>query len=294
MRYHIRHKTTYRYSDRIILKPHLIRLYPQGDARQRLEQWELQVTPEPVGRSQFTDLDGNTLTKVWFHDPTPTLTITATMTVETLQSNPFNYLLDAWATALPWDYPHSLAAQLTPYLRPVQASFDPGAIALAQDLHSDSQGNTLDFLNRLNQMLYTDWDYIYRASGAPWLPGVTLRRRQGSCRDWAVLFMEVCRSLGIPARFVSGYQEGDRDQSDRDLHAWIEVYLPGAGWHGYDPTQGLLVSDRHIPLCASADPQFTAPITGQITPSRLPPPQPVTTTMESAIALEWLTNSESE
>jgi transglutaminase-like putative cysteine protease len=84
----------------------------------------------------------------------------------------------------------------------------------------------------------------------------------GSCRDFTVLFMEACRAVGLAARFVSGYEEGDSTVLERDLHAWAEVYIPGGGWRGFDPTHGLAVADRHVALVASAFPQFTAPVTG--------------------------------
>ncbi|TVQ57649.1 MAG: transglutaminase family protein [Spirulina sp. DLM2.Bin59] len=288
MRYSIRHTTTYTYSDRVLLKPHLVRLHPRADGEQRVEDFALTVIPQPVGRSPLIDLDGNTFTKLWFTEPTSQLEITVTTTVETLLTNPFHYLLEPWAMELPWDYPKGLHHRLQVYLEPIQTQFDPEAIALAQDLFMDNDGNTLNFLNALNQQLYREWDYILRETGAPWLPGVTARRKQGSCRDWAVLFMEVCRSLGIPARFVSGYQAGDRHQDRRDLHGWVEVYLPGAGWRGYDPTQGLVVSEGHIPLCASAHPSNTMPIEGQVTPLQLPRQEPIQTTMASVIHLDWL------
>ena len=108
----------------------------------------------------------------------------------------------------------------------------------------------------------------------------------GSCRDYAVLFMEVCRAMGIPARFVSGYQEGDTEQESRDLHAWAEVYLPGAGWRGYDPTLGLVVSDRHIPLAASAIPSYASAIEGLVTPIK--PEIKVNSQLQTQIMIEAL------
>ncbi|MFM7576061.1 MAG: transglutaminase-like domain-containing protein, partial [Microcystaceae cyanobacterium] len=101
-----------------------------------------------------------------------------------------------------------------------------------------------------------------------WEAGITWRNKRGSCRDLTILFMEVCRTMGLAARFVSGYQEGDQATEDWELHAWAEVYLPGGGWRGYDPTHGLAVSDRHIALVASPNPQDCAPVTGEMMPVR--------------------------
>ena len=186
--------------------------------------------------------------------------------VETSCTNPFAYLLESWATTLPLDYPSSLLKQLKPYLQPYSFVPDSTALELAQDLAIATGGNTLNFLFELNQRIYQDCKYIVRDIGEPFPAGVTWRGKQGSCRDYAVLFMEVCRAVGIAARFVSGYQEGDTEQQSRDLHAWVEVYLPGAGWRGYDPTLGLVISDRHIPLAASAIPKYAAAVEGTVTP----------------------------
>ncbi len=218
------------------------------------------------GSSDFVDLDGNNLIKLWFTQPTAKLSIQTLAKVETTCTNPFAYLLEPWATTLQFDYPSSLLKQLEPYLQPY--SFVPDAIALelAQDLAISTGGNTLNFLFALNQRIYQDCEYMIRDTGEPFPAGVTWRTKQGSCRDYAVLFMDVCRAVGIAARFVSGYQEGDSQQQSRDLHAWVEVYLPGAGWRGYDPTLGLIVSDRHIPLAASAIPQYAAAVEGTVTP----------------------------
>ncbi len=204
-------------------------------------------------------------------------------TVATSCTNPFNYLLESWANTIPFDYPSSLLKQLEPYLRSYGFTPDPIASELAQDIFASTQGNTLDFLFTLNQRIYQDCEYITRETGEPLLPGITWRNKQGSCRDYGVLFMEVCRTMGIPARFVSGYQEGDKEQENRDLHGWVEVYLPGAGWRGYDPTLGLVVGDRHIPLAASAIPAYTATVEGFVTPMK--PGQEVSSNMDAQILI---------
>ncbi len=204
--------------------------------------------------------------KLWFSQPTEKLSIQTLAKVETSCTNPFAYLLEPWANTIPFDYPSSLLQQLEPYLRTYSFIPDSSALELAQDIALATKENTLDFLFALNQRIYQDCKYIIRDTGEPFPAGVTWRGKQGSCRDYAVLFMDVCRALGIAARFVSGYQEGDLDQQSRDLHAWVEVYLPGAGWRGYDPTLGLVVSDRHIPLAASAIPQYAAAVEGTVTP----------------------------
>ena len=224
------------------------------------------MQPQPQGSSNFVDLDGSNLTKLWFIKPTDTLSIQTLAEIETSCTNPFAYLLEPWASFLPLDYPSSLFKQLEPYLRPYSFVSDSTALELAQDIAIATNNNLLDFLFELNQRIYRDCQYIIRNTGEPFPPGVTWRGKKGSCRDYAVLFMDVCRAMGVAARFVSGYQEGDAKQHSRDLHAWVEVYLPGAGWRGYDPTLGLVVSDRHIPLAASAIPSYAAAVEGTVTP----------------------------
>ena len=250
----------------------------------QLHHFSLEVQPKPQGKSDFVDLDGNNLIKLWFNNPTEKLIIQTISKVETNCTNPFNYLLESWATTLPFDYPSSLLNQLKPYLRSHSFVSDGLAVELAQDIFTATYGNTLDFLFALNQRIYQDCEYITRETGEPLPAGITWKRKQGSCRDFVVLFMEVCRAMGIAARFVSGYQEGDRNMSSRTLHAWVEVYLPGAGWRGYDPTLGLVVSDRHIPLAASAIPAYAAAIDGSVLSVKNG--QNVTSTINAQIAIK--------
>ncbi len=266
MHYSITHRTSYQYDRPVQLQPHTLRLRPRSDSWHRLETFEFQVTPQPIGLSEMTDLNGNALIKLWFPlEEVDRLEIITTSQVTTTQENPFAYLLEPYALQLPIDYPSSLKSQLQSYLRSNEM-IDPVAIMLAQDLLVQSNGNPSVFLSALNQLINAECGYGMREAGGPLPPGVTWRDRKGSCRDFTVLFMEVCRAAGLAARFVSGYQEGDLAKAEHYLHAWAEVYLPGAGWRGYDPTLGLLVGDRHIAICASADPSYTVPVSGDYRP----------------------------
>lgn len=266
MLYNIIHRTVYTYNQPVWLKPHLIRLKPRSDSWQQLHSFSWIIDPIPQTVSQVIDLDGNNLIKVWFTEATERLELKFISQIETTKTNPFDYLLEPWAVKLPIDYPSSLLAQLQPYLHPYSRLLDPIVLELAQEIDLEVNGNTISFLSSLNQCLYESCDYIARETGEPWQAGVTWRRKRGSCRDLAILFMEVCRAMGLATRFVSGYQEGDLEQDNRDLHAWVEVYLPGGGWRGYDPTHGLAVSDRHVALAASPLASYAAAITGHIKP----------------------------
>lgn len=266
MRYHISHTTTYTYTQPVLLQLHTLRLLPRSDSWQKLHSFSLAVEPNPSKVSQITDLDGNTIAQLWFQEATEHLQLQVTTEVETYQINPFDYILEPWATKIPIDYPSSLLCQLQPYQQSYGLVSDCAIAQLAQDLYQDVQGNTIAFLTALNQHLYETCEYTIRDTGNPWPAGVTLRQKRGSCRDIAVLFMEICRAVGLATRFVSGYQEGDPDQNNRHLHAWAEVYLPGGGWRGYDPTHGLAVADRHVALVASALPSYATPVSGNFTP----------------------------
>ncbi len=247
--------------------PHTIRLRPRVSGDQLLHQFQWQVIPIPQGHHFTLDPEGNTVLQLWWgRQATSHLQIQITSGVETLCDNPFNFVLEPWATHFPINYPaltlHSLQPYLTPPLPP--AGYDPVAYQLAQELVQACDGHVIDFLSKLNQTLYKNSTYQIRETGSPWAPCLTWQKQSGACRDLTVLFMECCRCLGLAARFVSGYQEGDPDTHERHLHAWAEVFLPGAGWRGYDPTHGLAVADRHIPLVASAHPLNASPVTGSI------------------------------
>ncbi len=270
MPYRIFHQITYRYDRPVLLAPHVLRLRPRCDVTQRLRQFSLRLDPEPQQLYESLDLDGNAILKARFAEQgTTQLVIEATSEVETFRSNPFNYLLEPWATTLPFNYPALLLHQLQPYRGGQFAGgfgpdVDPTASQLAQELWLDSSGNAVAFLSALNQKIYQNCGYQMRETGSPYPPGITWAKKAGSCRDYAVLFMEVCRAAGLASRFVSGYQEGDPDSNDRHLHAWAEVYLPGAGWRGYDPTHGLAVANGHVALVATPTAAQSGPVEGAL------------------------------
>jgi transglutaminase-like putative cysteine protease len=266
VRYHIVHTTTYTYDRPVTLEPHVLRLRPRCDGFQTLRHFSLAINPEPTGVSQVIDPEGNVVVRMWFREPTDCLSFKVVSEVETYCTNPFNYFLEPWAVRLPIDYPASILTQLQPYLQRygIPTTIDPGVVQLAEEVYQGINGETLTFLSELNQRIYQTCQYRVRATGDPLPAGITWTHKSGSCRDLAVLFIETCRVVGLAARFVSGYQEGDLNQKQRDLHAWAEVYLPGAGWRGYDPTQGLAVADRHVVLVASALSRYAAPISGSL------------------------------
>jgi transglutaminase-like putative cysteine protease len=263
MNFEIEHITTYTYDRAVRLAPHTLRLRPRSDVVQTLNKFELIIEPQPQKISESIDLEGNNLLMGWFDNREITsLEITTRSQVTTHRDNPFNFLLEPWAVNLPIDYPSSIFKQLSVYLD--AEPIDPIAYQLAQEIHIESHGDTMTFLGILNQTIYQQCRYLVRETGNPLPPCVTWNEKAGSCRDFSVLFMAACRAIGLAARFVSGYERGDPQQSENYLHAWVEVYLPGAGWRGYDPTHGLVVADTHISLVASPYSHQTMPISGTL------------------------------
>jgi transglutaminase-like putative cysteine protease len=260
MRFEIRHTTRFTYDRPVFLEPHTLRLQPRGDGLQRLARFALEVQPRPAGSSQCLELDGNAAIRLWFEGEHRSLSFRAESEVETAPRNPFDFILDPAALRLPLGSGGDLAPLLAPYRVPVSPEGE--VAALARCLAREAGHGTLPFLSALNAHLHRTCAQVFRPEGDPWPPERTLSERRGACRDLAVLFMEACRSQGIPARFVSGYQADAPPEEEHQLHAWAEVYLPGAGWRGYDPTQGLSVADRHVALAAGPSPALARPTEG--------------------------------
>ena len=247
MRISVVHSTVYRYDSPVRLEPHIFRLRPREDPAQRLACYAIEIEPRPAGTSASLDLDGNAATEAWFDGPTERLSVRTSFQVETLRDNPFDFLL----TSESYDMP--LRAALAPYLT-------GGGCPQVREILPEA-AHPLDFLSMLNTRLFRDFRQVTRHAGPPHAPEVTLREHSGSCRDLAVLFCAACRTRGLAARFVSGYEQAAA-LNDGQMHAWAEVYLPGGGWRGFDPSRGLAVSRGHVALAAAADPKLAAPIAG--------------------------------
>lgn len=259
MLFNIQHHTRYDYSQPVRLNPQQLRFHPRGDGSQRVIAHHLSISPPPQGQNEYLDLEGNRVTQVWFEGETQHLEIRLEMQVETLRKNAFDFMLAPQSMSLPINHEQdSICARA--YLDRSQA--DDAVTAFAAELSLAVERDTLRFLDRLSRQLYEQFTQVHRHSGAPQTPAITLQSRSGACRDLAVLFVDCCRTEGIAARFASGYQQGNLQSDRRDLHAWPEVYLPGAGWRGYDPTQGHAVADTHVTIAAAAQARDTLPVIG--------------------------------
>ncbi|HEX4413026.1 MAG TPA: transglutaminase family protein [Lacipirellulaceae bacterium] len=261
MLFTIEHSTEYRFTRPVFFEPHQLRFCPRADGSQRLVRFELQIDPMPAGSTQALDVDGNLVTIAWFNDIHERMVIRATSEVETTRDNPYDFLVTPAGGRLPVGYQPREAALLGPYLKrsAVPIHVDP-ARELAEQLRGASRGEVIPFLSRLTETICHRFKCVHREEGSPWAPATTIEQRQGACRDLAVLWVDICRAVGLAARFVSGYYEGRTTRDKHFLHAWGEVYLPGAGWRGFDPTNGLAISDRHVAVAAAADPTFAAPV----------------------------------
>lgn len=260
MKITVSHTTIYRYDVPVCLEPHIFRLRPRMSSSQRLLAFDIQITPTPAGTTECLDQDGNLALNAWFNTSTAELRVASCFTVEMLRENPFDYIIIGESLNLPLWYREPLCSALAPYRKDAHVS--ESVKEYAKSMTTGAQWNTLSFLTMLSGQIYQSCRQVIRSSGAPWASDQTLNSQEGSCRDLAVLFCDVCRVMGIAARFVSGYECASANREDSYMHAWAEVYLPGIGWRGYDPSRGLAVSNSHIAVAAGFDSDLAAPVAG--------------------------------
>jgi uncharacterized protein (DUF2126 family) len=267
------HTTRYRYDRAVSLSPHVIRLRPAPHCRTPVLSYSLKAEPRTQFLNWQQDPHGNFLARVVFPEKTRELVIGVDLVAELSVINPFDFFLEPSAETCPFTYEPWLAKELAPFLD----AADIGPKLCDRVQHIDRRPRrTIDFLVDLNRQLAQDIRYLIRLEPGVQTPDETLTRGSGSCRDTAWLLVQILRNLGLAARFVSGYLiqlapdvkslDGPSGTTTdfTDLHAWAEVYLPGAGWIGLDPTSGLLAGEGHLPLAATPDPFSAAPITGAV------------------------------
>jgi len=263
MRARLIHRFDYRYSEPVLLGSHRFCLRPRPHGFQRLITYGLQVSPDP---SQLYDLlaaGGDTITRARFLGESDHLTVVASSEVETYNPPLIEACLDQDMARLPVTIGKlnpDLLSNLQGWLP--NGQHDAAAMDLAQEALMGSDQRSLTFLQQLVEMIQDRVKYTQRHVGPAWPAGRTLKERVGSCRDLAMLMIECCRSMGLPARFVSGYHLVEPKPERYDLHAWAEVYLQGAGWRGFDPSGQGAVDDRYIPVATSSKSDLTAAISG--------------------------------
>jgi len=270
----LNHYTRYRYDKLVSLSPHIVRLRPAPHCRTPIQAYSLRITPKEHFINWQQDPFGNYLARLMFPNKTREFSIEVDVVAEMTVINPFDFFLEDYAEKYPFQYEAKLAKELLPYLEIVENG--PRLLAWLAKVDRRER-RTVDFFVDVNRRLQQDIGYNIRLA-----PGVqtceeTLEHAMGSCRDTSWLLVQILRHLGLAARFVSGYLvqltadvkslDGPSGpaQDFTDLHAWTEVYVPGAGWIGLDPTSGLFAGEGHIPLACTADYGSASPVTGIIT-----------------------------
>ncbi len=271
----LRHQTTYDFDKPVALSPHLVRLRPAPHCRTPIDAYSLKISGGEYFINWQQDPFGNHVARLVFPEKMRHLSIEVELVAPMTVINPFDFFVEEYAEQFPFDYQDGLRKELAPYLE----SPKPGPL-LSEWLTSVSREkcSITDFLVALNQRLANDITYGIRMEPGVQTPEQTLELASGSCRDSAWLLVHICRQLGLAARFVSGYLihltadvkaldgPSGTETDFTDLHAWTEVFVPGAGWIGLDPTSGLLAGEGHMPLAATAEPSSAAPITGASDP----------------------------
>ena len=276
----LHHKTSYHYDRAVALSPHEVRLRPAAHARTPILAYSLTVEPATHFLNWQQDPYGNYIARLVFPEPSKVLEFTVDLIADMTVINPFDFFVEKYAENFPFAYPQQLRDELSAYLTaepaaPLQRAWIESATVdlLAKPVV------TADFLVAINQRLQRDIAYLVRMEPGVQTPEETLEKRSGSCRDSAWLLVQMLRHMGLATRFVSGYLiqlTADLKALDgpsgtaidfTDLHAWVEAYVPGAGWIGLDPTSGMLTGEGHIPLACSATPSSAAPISGFTDPA---------------------------
>ncbi len=274
----LNHVTHYRYDRPVQLGPQVVRLRPAPHSRTRILSYSMRVLPEQHFINWQQDPQSNYLARLVFPEKTTELRIEIDLVAEMSVLNPFDFFLEPHAEKIPFAYDSSQQHELAPYLvrQPLTPRFEQYLAGVSREPRA-----TVDFLVELNQRVQRDISYLIRMEPGVQTPEETLVKGSGSCRDSGWLLVQLLRHLGLAARFVSGYLiqltpdvkaldgPSGPEQDFTDLHAWCEVYLPGAGWIGLDPTSGLMAGEGHIPLACSPEPSSAAPVTGAVDKSEV-------------------------
>ena len=263
MKKKIIHTLVYTYELPVSLEEHLICLKPRSNIFQKLLNFHLQILPSAHTIFSLISENSDDTFKVNFQEPTNSLIIKAESEIETKIHPDLYHLKNNYDLSLPFkiESNNSLIGFIKGWFP--NGQHDPAVIKIAQEALAGINNNVLDFLSQLIDLIKDRVKYTPRHIGPAWTSGRTLSERVGSCRDLAILLMETCRCVGIPSRFVSGYQFLDPTPEKYELHAWTEVFIPGFGWRGFDPSGCGLINHNYVALAASSSKsELVAPVRG--------------------------------
>ncbi|MFD2932879.1 transglutaminase family protein [Spirosoma flavum] len=267
----IHHHTHYEFDRMVFLSPHLIRLKPAAHSSAQIESYSLTIEPANHSLHWQQDPFGNFIARIDFWESMQKMSIGVEITAVLAPTNPFDFFLDTYAQSFPFQYETQLKKDLMPYLEITEQG--PHLMQWLQKI-DQTKRDIIEFLIMLNKQVFQDIAYSIRLQPGIQTTEETLELAIGSCRDSGWLLVQILRHFGLAARFVSGYlaqvitdetRRNDSSGTKEDslaLHAWAEVYIPGAGWIGLDPTSGVLATEGHIPLACTSDPASAAPVTG--------------------------------
>jgi len=263
MKIRIQHRTTYNYAQPVSFGQHKVMVRPREGHDLHIESSVLEISPAHTIR-WMRDVNGSSIAKVDFTEMASQLSFYSEVVLQQYDVNPLDFILEENAVTFPFVYDPESLPELTAYM----AIFYPKDSAalrewMAQFWKPGERIETIVLLQKLNMHINRTFQYQRRDETGVQTPAETLKKNSGSCRDFATLMLETCRCWGLAARFVSGYMQCDATEAGgASTHAWMEVYLPGAGWKGFDPTSGIMTGAQYVTVAVSSNPENAAPIAG--------------------------------
>ena len=260
-RLRITHLTEYTFSTRVTLNPHRLLLRPREGHDVRIESSRLEISPAYTIKWQ-RDVFDNSLAIINFQEHSTKLTIASVVVIQHYAPEPYDFLLEDYAVDFPFTYALGEQIDLAAFQQPVFPADQTAIHEWLQRLGLQGM-QTFALLVRLNQAISREFRYQIREEAGVQTPAQTLAMGSGSCRDYATLFIEACRHMGLASRFVSGYLHAPATEAgNATTHAWVEIYLPGTGWKGFDPTSGEVTGNRHIAVAVARDSETVPPVSG--------------------------------
>jgi len=263
MRFKIIHETEYEFSKAVFLEPHYLMFKPKNRQHLNLESYSLELSIKPAGISEQLDAEDNIVHFCWFEGMHKNIVIRSEATVNSRPYNPFNFLIyPLYFNSIPFSYSDAIIVLLQKYLtaEPIGKELHLFGKTILASINND----TLSFLTALTIQIHDDFVVASREEGVPYEPDKTFHLKKGSCRDLVWMQIQLLRTMGLASRFVSGYYYVDVENPQYELHAWTEVFLPGAGWIGFDPSNGIITGNTHIAVASGSHYLNTMPISGTV------------------------------